>query len=70
MPSDTPALLPCPFCGVQPRDAWDSDIYGGWAIACDACGMTMLPQADNRAEAITAWNCRDPAALRLAGTEP
>lgn len=53
-------LLPCPFCGGQPR-LDKSRITEGFSVHCpncDACGGWQEGNAE--AEVIAAWNRRTP----------
>jgi len=60
---NTPALLPCPFCGKSGRMAFDRDgescrvICANWC-ADDDCCLGSGPWKDTQAEAIEAWNRR------------
>lgn len=52
-------LLPCPFCGEQPKSYWQGDSSecgddGYWAIEC----CDIHAHRDGEAEAVTAWNQR------------
>ena len=53
--SNTPSLLPCPFCGGI------NIIHCGHHMYCHACGADG-PDADSQheSEAIAAWNRRTP----------
>jgi Lar family restriction alleviation protein len=63
--SDTPDLLPCPFCACNPRLVWGRLARGG-CIDCPGCGATgpEVPPARFRtreeaeALAIERWNRR------------
>jgi hypothetical protein len=48
-------LLPCPFCGGEPRQ----QVGQGWAdITCDGCNGSVV--ATSKAGARAAWNRRTP----------
>lgn len=63
-------LLPCPFCGGEPKSYWQGDSSecgddGYWAVEC--CHVHV--HQDDEAEAITAWNTRSPSPTREAVLE-
>ncbi len=55
-PEVAPALLPCPFCGAAPvLQPWDE-------VVCenDQCRVVAAAAGRTDAEAVAAWNRRDP----------
>lgn len=53
-------LKPCPMCGNESLDIWNSfpfDDYECWCVKCPECGLELndYPQED---DAIEAWNRR------------
>ncbi len=58
------ALLPCPFCGVVPREGVEvgTDCYGDgeFSIVCGNANCAVSPQAidSNRYGVIKLWNTR------------
>jgi len=68
MESETPKLLPCPFCGGE---AEMNQTWSYWDVMChsDLCGVRPVSDGyDTQSEAAAAWNTRhlDPATLALA----
>ena len=62
-------LLPCPFCGNPPKSG--DGTYGYWLIFCsDENNCPAQPSVGHKteAEAIAAWNTRQPQpdALKIA----
>ena len=62
--------LPCPFCGGAPSKAEEDGVTAyvsrehaseNWMVRCDFCGAQSR-DTDTKAEAITAWNTRQPTA--------
>lgn len=54
----TPVLLPCPFCGAEPKLYTGSDIVKD-SIECLTTGcVTLRAYGETREEAIAAWNRR------------
>ena len=58
--TDTPELLPCPFCGgaAEVRE-WDFP-YVRFQARCVECKTTGRTRFNERAKAIAAWNHRTP----------
>lgn len=53
-------LLPCPWCGVAPKEVGYS-VWATYCIECDneACQVKPLTEAyTDRDEVISAWNAR------------
>lgn len=51
--SETPVLLPCPFCGGEAEERWPRTIIGNEAVQCKSC-HALVPCKAERAE----WNRR------------
>lgn len=51
---ESPALLPCAFCGSKIADVWQGATFWVECDDCDACG----PQCNSERTAIAAWNRR------------
>ena len=72
--SDNPeAMLPCPFCGKQPKSRWwgttcpvTAEDEGYWGIDCCLCHS----HADSQEEAAAAWNRRAALAQQAATPKP
>ena len=53
-------LKPCPMCGNESPDIWNSfpfDDYECWCVKCPECGLE-LNDYHQEDDAIEAWNCR------------
>lgn len=50
-------LLPCPFCGAEPRYFDTQDFVTAPGIICDACNIEVLSQHAKRNAALM-WNTR------------
>lgn len=65
------ALLPCPFCGEDPRLTAETDVVDGfvhsYTMTCDTCGISMSDEySDDLQEA---WNRRSPSEPLNARTQ-
>ena len=68
MVTDTPELLPCPFCGTPgSKEEMEFEDKTFWVVGCDKCGsdslkggvdMTIWVSHDDLQTAIAAWNRR------------
>jgi len=67
MTDKMPDLLPCPFCGDQPRSFHDKssdyEAHWSWSVVCE-CGGEVNHEFDTEKEAIECWNTRTPADLQ------
>ena len=67
--TDSPTLLPCPFCGGAARYFKYSEDGADWhKVRCNACpALVEADDIETRDEAIAAWNRRTPIE---SSTEP
>jgi len=70
---DSAVLASCPnvLCGSNNTLVWQSDMrkkQEAWCIMCRDCGASVGQKYDTEAEAIAAWNTRQPQtdALKIA----
>lgn len=52
-------LKPCPFCGEELPQLYETD-HAGWAVFCQGCRLEVVSELD-RHELIDAWNQRADA---------
>lgn len=71
MADEPKRVLACPFCGGDAKLTDRTDNYtGDWMIGCDTQNCAGEGQSyDLKAEAIEAWNRRDPSAQAAARRE-
>jgi len=74
--TDTPPLLPCPFCGEEHKTYYHEDEDDYFVCCCTRCGAKG-PQQSNNGMAAATWNMRahwhaptvSPEAPRLDGDD-
>lgn len=69
--SETPKLLPCPFCGGE-AESWFDDLSQRRRIACGPCGASsgVSPRDKSESPAVAAWNRRASSSGSVSTAEP
>ena len=62
----TEELKPCPFCGGE---ATVRKKNSRWRVECRKCSMRSVKWYYSESKAITAWNTRDIARMRIKAVE-
>lgn len=69
--TDTPKLLPCPFCGGEADLSFEHSTKhpNWWKVTCTICGNRTQSNTTHMDRAIAAWNRRHDAAVSAARKE-